>query len=440
MNVTIICEVLGEANNGTSVAAYNLINHLKAKGHNVKVVCPDEDKRGLDGWYVLPKLHLSALLDWMIARNSVIPAGFDEKIITEAIKDADVVHMMTPLFMARKCSKLIKRMDKPLTAGFHAQAENFTSHIGLMGSRLINHIIYRWYNGNLFCRADCIHYPTQFIRDVFEKQIGRKTNGVVISNGVNTCFKPAPSEKPEEYRDKFCVLFIGRFSKEKSHKTLLRAVRRSKYADRIQLFFAGNGETEKKVRRWGDKRLPNPPVIDFYSRDELIKLINSCDLYCHPAEVEIEAIACLEAIKCGLVPIIANSPKCATKAFALDERCLFKVNDSRDLAAKLDYFIEHPEARAELRERYLRESADFDQTACMEQMEQMLLNVAHKAKAAEEAKALAEAEEKAAAARERARVNVGAEALGELFDVSEADGAADAEDAVPEDCEAAAKR
>lgn len=437
MKVTIICEVLGEANNGTTVAAYNLINHLKAKGHEVKVVCPDEDKRGQDGWYVLPKLRLGALLDWMIARNSVIPAGFDEKIITEAIKDADVVHMMTPLFMSRKCSKLIKSMDKPLTAGFHAQAENLTSHVFVMGSRLANRFIYAWYDKNLYVRTDCIHYPTQFIRDLFENERGRKTAGVVISNGVSDRFKPRQVEKPEQYRDKFCVLFIGRFSKEKSHKTLLKAVKKSKYADRIQLFFAGNGETEKKIRRWGDKRLPNPPVIGFYSREELIKLINSCDLYCHPAEVEIEAIACLEAIKCGLVPVIANSPKCATKAFALDERCLFKVNDSRDLAAKLDYFIEHPEVRAELRERYLRESADFDQNACMEQMEQMLLDVVAKAKAASEAKALAAAEEKAAAARERAFVNAGAEALGELFDASS--DVRDADEAAPEDCEAPAK-
>ena len=419
MKITIICEVLGEANNGTSVAAYNLINHLKSKGHEVKVVCPDEERRGKDGWYVLPKLNLGPLLNRIIARNNVILTKFSSDVVGEAIKDADVVHAMTPLFMMRKCSKFIKRAGKPLTAGFHAQAENFTSHIGLMGSRLINHILYRWYDGNLFRRADCIHYPTQFIRDVFEKQVGRKTNGVVISNGVNDRFVPCPAEKPEEYRDKFCILFIGRFSKEKSHKTLIKAVAKSKYADRIQLFFAGKGETEKRMRRFAKKHLVNQPVIGFYSRDELVKLINYCDLYCHPAEVEIEAIACLEAIRCGLVPVIADSPKCATKGFALDKRCLFKVNDSADLASKLDYFIEHPEERAALRERYLNESASFDQKTCMERMEQMLLDVAAKAKAAEKAKALADAKAKASAARERARIDAGAKALGEILDGAE---------------------
>lgn len=41
MKITIVCDVLGEENNGTTIAAMNLIRSLKAKGHNVTVVCPD---------------------------------------------------------------------------------------------------------------------------------------------------------------------------------------------------------------------------------------------------------------------------------------------------------------------------------------------------------------------------------------------------------------
>ena len=46
MKIAIICDVLGKENNGTTVAAMNLIRSLKAKGHEVRVVCPDEDRRG----------------------------------------------------------------------------------------------------------------------------------------------------------------------------------------------------------------------------------------------------------------------------------------------------------------------------------------------------------------------------------------------------------
>lgn len=373
MKVTVICEVLGEANNGTSVAAYNLINYLKSRGHEVTVVCPDECRRGEDGFVVLPLTALK-IFNGIFKKNNVTLARYDEKLLTAAIKDADVVHILVPLFISRKTSKLVKRLGKPLTAGFHAQAENFTVHIGLKDCLPVNHILYHWYDKNVFCRADAIHYPTQFIRDVFEHEVGRSTPGYVISNGVNDAFRPREVQKPAQYADKFCVLFIGRLSNEKSHMVLLRAVERSKYADKIQLFFAGSGPKYKKIKSYGEKHLKNPPVIDFYSRHDLVDLINFCDLYCHPAEIEIEAIACLEAICCGLVPLIANSPRCATKAFALDERCLFNVNDSDDLARKLDYFIEHPEERERLRKLYLTGSTAFDQTACMERMEQMLLD------------------------------------------------------------------
>ena len=44
MKISIICGVLGAENNGTTIAAMNHIRRLKAKGHDVKVVCPDEDK------------------------------------------------------------------------------------------------------------------------------------------------------------------------------------------------------------------------------------------------------------------------------------------------------------------------------------------------------------------------------------------------------------
>ena len=46
MIVTVVCDVLGEENNGTTVAAMNLIRALKAKGHTVRVLCGDEERRG----------------------------------------------------------------------------------------------------------------------------------------------------------------------------------------------------------------------------------------------------------------------------------------------------------------------------------------------------------------------------------------------------------
>jgi len=368
MKIAIICEVLGRANNGTTIAALNLIDYLKSRGHDVRVVCPDEDKRGLPGYYILPK---AGFVNWIFRKNNLNLAKFDEKVVYEAVHDADIVHFMIALFISRKASKYVHSLGIPITGGFHAQSQNFASQVGMLHSKAFNRWAYHWYDGNVFCRAKAIHYPTEFIRNVFEQAVGRKTRGYVISNGVNDIFVNAPGEKPENLKNRYYILFTGRLAKEKSHFTLLKAVEKSKYKSSIQLIFAGDGPLYPQIESWSRQHLPIQPIIKFFSRDELVRVINYSDLYCHPAEAEIEGIACMEAIACGLVPVIADSPDSATREFALDPRCLFRVNDSGDLAARIDWFIEHPEEKAALSLRYSQERLLFNQAECMQQMEEM---------------------------------------------------------------------
>ena len=64
MNVTIVCEVLGK------VAALNLIRSLKEKGHNVKVICPDADREGLEGYYILPVTNMGSLINGIFEKKS----------------------------------------------------------------------------------------------------------------------------------------------------------------------------------------------------------------------------------------------------------------------------------------------------------------------------------------------------------------------------------
>ena len=70
MIVTVACDVLGNENNGTSTAAMNLIRYLKSKGHDVRVICPDADKKGEPGYYVVPTMNFHIFNDY-VAKNGV---------------------------------------------------------------------------------------------------------------------------------------------------------------------------------------------------------------------------------------------------------------------------------------------------------------------------------------------------------------------------------
>ena len=371
MIITVVCDVLGKANNGTTIAAYNLIDALKKRGHTVRVICPDQERKGEPGYYIVPKLNLGRILNAALARNGVSPSKADPDVINEAFDGADIVHIMIPLPLGMKAAKIAFQRDIPITAGFHMQAENFTSHIGLKDCKPVNDLFYRFLWRKFYRYCLCIHYPTEFIRSTFEKTIRRSTPAYVISNGVNQAFRPLPVERPEKYRDKIVIHTTGRFSKEKTQYVLIDAVNKSKYRDRIQLVLAGNGPLGNRLMRRG-RKLPNAPEFVFLSRKDLVDQLNMSDLYVHPAEIEIEAIACLEAIACGLIPVIANSNRSATRYFAYDERNLFRNKDSSDLAERIDYWIEHPEERDAQRSKYRGFTDQHEFERCMDHMEQMI--------------------------------------------------------------------
>ncbi|MCR5184703.1 MAG: glycosyltransferase [Bacilli bacterium] len=373
MTILVACDVLGEENNGTTIAAMNLIRYLKEQGETVRVLCCDITKTGQEGYYVVPTRSFGFLIDPVIKKNQVELANPKPKIIAEALKGVDIVHCMLPFALGKKTMEMAKARGIPVTAGFHCQAENFSAHIlNLMHAKWYNDHIYKSYYKKFYSKVNAIHYPTDFIRRTFEATVKRKTNAYVISNGVNDIYEKEKVKRAPELATKFNILFIGRISKEKSHPILMKAVALSKHKDQIQLIFAGKGPREDKIHKLEEKYHLNPVIMNFYSRKDLVKIINSCDLYVHPSEIEIEAISCLEAIKCGLVPVISDSKKSATNAFALDEKNLFKCNSPQDLANKIDYWIEHPEEKKEYSRRYLNYADNFSQNECMRRMYCML--------------------------------------------------------------------
>ena len=375
MKITVVCDVLGEENNGTTLAAMNLIRALREKGHRVTILCPDAEKKGVPGYAVVPTRNLG-IFNGYVASNGVKLAKPDDAVIQQAVAGADIVHVMLPFILGRRATYFARKMGIPVSAGFHAMAENFTSHIFLQNFYPANRLTYCLF-AKEYSQVDAIHYPTQFLRDLYEGMYG-PTNGYVISNGVNAVFKPQAAERPKEYRGRFVIVATGRYSKEKNQVVLIEAANRSRYRENIQLILAGAGPKEKELRKLAEK-LPVPPRFGFFPHDRMVALLNYADLYVHSAAMEAEGISGLEAISCGLVPIISDSPRCATKAYAVTERSLFRFDSPDSLAEKIDWWLEHPQERAEWGRRYAENAAGrFDQQMCMDKMEQMFLETAGK--------------------------------------------------------------
>lgn len=358
MVIVFVADQYDALNNGTTISARRFAENLRAQGHTVRILTTGNT--GPDK-FILPLLKIP-VISWIAKKQGIIFSKPDLGIIKEALAGADIVHFYLPFPMARVAEKTAREMGIPCIAGFHVQAENISCNLGLGKSERVSRFFYKFLYKYFFNRFSDIHCPSPFIADEL-KANGYTARLHVISNGVSPVFKPLP---PLPHKT-FNILMIGRLSPEKRQDVIIKAAKLSKHKEKIQLYFAGIGPLQKKYMKMTED-LPNPAVFKFYSPEDLLQQTRTIDLYIHASDIEIEAIACIEAFSCGLVPVIANSPKSATVDFAINEKSLFESGNPQSLADRIDYWIEHPEEKDEMSKKYIEKSAQYKITESTSKM------------------------------------------------------------------------
>ncbi|MCH3967964.1 MAG: glycosyltransferase [Atopobiaceae bacterium] len=358
MVIAFVMDDVGTSTNGTAITARRYAQALRAQGHEVRIVA-----HGATGPYGYPleERHIP-VVSAVSARQSFLFARPDNEVFDRAFAGVDIIHVFLPFKLGGAAVSYARAHGIPVSAAFHLQPENVTYNAWLGGSSAVCSLIYRLFRRWLYDGVRHVHCPSAMIAAQLRDH-GYTNELHVISNGVPKEYHPAPATHPFE-DGYFHILTVGRLAPEKDQATLVRAVALSRHADRIMLHVAGSGALRPHLRRLGAK-LPNGIDIAFHEPDDLIELIRSCDLYVHSAKADIEAISCMEAFSCGVVPVIATSPRSATSQFALMPESLYPVGDEQALADRIDWWLEHPEARAQASVEYVAEGDRYRISACV---------------------------------------------------------------------------
>ena len=345
--------------NGLAASARRTVKALCDAGHEVRVVSgPNSDPNGPKPDYELKWFYFPVFQPIIDAQGYNF-ASTDKKIIEEAMRWADVVHMEEPMVLEARACRIARRLGKPVTGTYHLHPENVFCSLALGWSKVANYLLLTAWRDLVFNHCSHLQCPTENVRERLERH-HFKSKLHVISNGVvpDTCIRP--EVPPEDYLDParpLKVLYIGRLSVEKDQPTLIRAIRHSSFADRIQLQFAGLGPKAKKYKRmamklYEDGVLKYKPEFKFCKKDELRTLAAGADLCVHCATVEVEGLSIMEAMQQGAVPVIAKGKHTGTSQFALSDRSVFQQKNDKELAEKIDWWLSHPKERWEEGKRY----------------------------------------------------------------------------------------
>lgn len=378
MKVLLVCNNAYNKGNGLSVAVLNTLERLKSAGIDARLMAvrnPDPSGPQPD----FPLEHfIFPLFEPVIRANGFCYAKIDRKRISEAIDWADVVHLEEAFPLEDYAVRIAAAKGKARVGSFHIFPQNITANLDLGGIKPLSNAIMSLWNHSVYNKCSDIHCPTSTVSKYMEDH-GTKARLHVISNGIDIPAEPVVTTplSPEGTID---ILCIGRLSNEKSQLTLLNAMKYSKYAHRIHITFAGKGPKETKYRRAAEKLLgkgvlKHRPDFGFFSHDELGELSRKSYLYVHCAWVEVEGLSCLEAMHYGAVPVIAKNGLTGSASFALQAENLFPAHDSRALAQRIDWWIEHPEER----NKASQASADFARRFNIENSTSALIRMYEKA-------------------------------------------------------------
>ncbi len=369
MKILLVTDQFYAANNGMTISARRFAKVLREHGHTVRVLSYGQQEDIGEGEAYLLKKQYIPVFDKLISSQGMTFAKADDEIITQAVGWADIVHFLVPFALSHHGIKIARELGVPYTAAFHVQPENITASVYMANLNLVNDGIYKWFHHYIYKYCSHIHCPSNFIAQELRKA-GYTEKLHVISNGIDPDFRYRKIPKTEEFWGKFVILMVGRLSNEKRQDVLIRAISESKYKQKIKLVLAGKGPRRETFEKLAQK-CGVDTKIKFFNKSDLMDLIAMSDLYVHAADMEIEAMSCMEAFAGGLVPVIANSKKSATPQFALDDRSLFEAGNSEALARKIDYWIEHEQERKEMEHAYSNLANKYNLDRCVLQAEAM---------------------------------------------------------------------
>lgn len=348
LTIALVVDSIGNQGNGTSNSALQWAAELERQGHHVRLV-------GVGAPEYPARVNKVPLVSWFAAKQQMQFAEPSDTLFRTAFAGCDVVHIYMPFKFGRHAARVARRMGIPVTAGFHLQPENVLYSAGplrfIPGAVPFLYALFRLW---LYRRIRHVHVPSEMTAGLL-RQHHYHAHTHVISNGYSPRFTPeGPEGAPESRtpaRVPFRIVASGRLAHEKDQITLIKAIAMCRHASDIQLIIAGTGPL-KHYLRFRAGWLPRHAEIGFHRNADMPALLRSCDLFVHCSIADIESVSVIEAMACGLVPVIATSERSAASQFALLDESLFPVRDAALLARRIDWWIDHPDELVSWGETY----------------------------------------------------------------------------------------
>ena len=366
--------MVGGVPNVTHGLAVDFVN----RGHQVWVVAPSYGGRDVRRLEQKVRVYRFSSFEWPTYKDLRIPF-LPFVPVRNLIKrsDPDIIHIHSPIVLGNIAQILAGGLRKPVIATNHYLPINISRSLiadPLIGKHFTN-ITYS-YLVNFCNHCEYVTAPTMTALNLLYEH-GLHAPAAAVSNGVDLQQFSPGARDPQILRrfglpeDKPLIIHVNRLSEEKRVDVLLDAMAEIKSDAHLALVSTGPAEAELRAQveelRIGDR-------VSFlgYVRDaDLLALRRSSELFVIPSEADLQSLATMEAMACGLPVIAANSYALPELVHHGENGFLFQPGNSSELASKIDLLLNDAPLRAEMGAKGLQIIAAHDRVKILDRWEEI---------------------------------------------------------------------
>lgn len=383
MRIMIVTDQYPPMVGGVPRVTHDLAVDLANRGHQVTVVAPSYGLRDVYRIEQKVRVYRFSSFEWPTyeeLRIPFLPLLPFHRILKKV--DPDIIHIHSPVVLGNIAQIVAGGLRKPVIATNHYLPINISRSLSsdnLLGKPFKN-VTYTYFVH--FCnRCEYVTAPTQTALNILYEH-GLRAPAQAISNGIDLKMF-SPGKPGEALRQRFnlpadrpLILSVSRLSLEKRIDVLIDAL--AKMTSSAHLAIASTGHAEAELRAQVDalKLGDRVTFLGFIPDADLIALYRSGDIFAIPSEAELQSLATMEAMACGL-------PVVAADAYALPELVhhgengfLFPKGDSDEMARCLDMLASSAELRKQMGARSLEIIARHDRVRVLDQWEALYRRLA----------------------------------------------------------------
>ncbi|MBW3019506.1 glycosyltransferase family 4 protein [Candidatus Woesearchaeota archaeon] len=225
----------------------------------------------------------------------------DKKVMASAIKNADVVFNQTIGPIGGFAIKLAKKFKKPVVSYVHSIEWTLVA-LAIRRFRAMAGWIVRRRAKSLYNKCSLLLVPSHEVEDLLTgnkiKALKKVIHlGVDIDSFVPTHSKAVAKRKVNLSPDSLVVGFCGRIAREKDLPTLVDAFKKvHKKIDNSVLLVVGAG-LEHEIPA-------SKTIVRAGAQDDVIPFLQAMDVFVLPSLTETSSLATMEAMACGVPPIV----------------------------------------------------------------------------------------------------------------------------------------